>query len=594
MSANPPGAGLLSMEQLARLQALARELNPVQRAWASGYLAAGAGATAANDPASTAAQLRATVLYGSETGHARDVARRLGEQLGASGAAVRVLGMGEYRPRELKDERFLLVVTATHGEGDPPEPARGFYEFLMGRKAPKLAGMQFAVLGLGDSSYEFFCKTARDIDARLEALGGERLCERRDCDVDFEQPAAAWRAAAVPLIAARLKAAGATAGRVTAGEATAAATSPQASFTEDRSAELPAVVLDHLRLNGRGSDKATYHIEFDIDGSPVRHLPGDALGVVVQNDPALVAELLEPLGLGSDTALAAALGSGYEITALTPGFIEAYARAGEIGTLAELCAAKDRSALRGFMANRQIVDVVREYPVKGLSAQTLKDMLRKLEPRLYSIASSAEAAPGEIHVTVAEVQFRSRFGPRFGVGSGQLCRRIEPGTALQVYVQRNEQFRLPEDPATPVIMIGAGTGVAPYRAFMQEREVQGTAGRAWLIFGERRFRTDFLYQAEWQQYLKDGLLTRMDIAFSRDQRDKVYVQHRLRERGRELFAWLEEGACVYVCGDAQAMAPDVHAALIDVVAEHGALDAESAREYLNELTLERRYRRDVY
>jgi sulfite reductase (NADPH) flavoprotein alpha-component len=591
MSANPAGAGPLTPEQLARLQNFARELNPVQLAWASGYLAAGAAAGSVAATVSAAPAVRATVLYGSETGHAKAVATRFGERLGASGAPVRVLGLGEYRPRELKDERFLIVVTATHGEGDPPEPARGFHEFLMGRKAPKLAGLKFAVLGLGDTSYEFFCKTAQDIDARLEALGAERLCARRDCDVDFEAPAGEWTETAVPLFAQQLKAAGAAAGSVTAADATAAA-APASS--EVRSANLPGVVLDHLRLNGRGSDKATFHIEFDINGSPVRHLPGDALGVVVQNDPALASELLEPLGLGSDSALAAELCSDYEITVLTPAFIAAYAQAGNIAALAELSAAKDRSALRRFMLNRQITDVVREYPIRGLPAEALKAMLRRLEPRLYSIASSAAAAPGEIHVTVAEVQFQSAFGPRFGVASGQLCRRIEPGAELQIYVHRNDQFRLPDDPATPIIMIGAGTGVAPYRAFMQERELHGAGGRTWLVFGERRFRTDFLYQTEWQQYLKNGLLTRLDIAFSRDQHDKVYVQHQLRARGRELFAWLEQGACVYVCGDAERMAPDVHDALIDIVATHGGRDTESAREYLNDLTLERRYRRDVY
>jgi sulfite reductase (NADPH) flavoprotein alpha-component len=592
MSANPAGVSPLSPEHLARLQAFARELGPLQRAWASGYLAAGVD-PALQAAAPAVASLQATVLHGSETGHARGVAMRLGEQLSAAGVPVRVIGMGDYRPRELKDERFLLVVTATHGEGDPPEPARGFHEFLMGRKAPKLAGLQFAVLGLGDSSYEFFCKTARDIDARLEALGGERIRERRDCDVEFEAPAAEWSAAAVPMFVERLKAAGAIAGSA-AVSAAGLASPADALFTDGRSAPLPAVVLDHLRLNGRGSDKSTWHIEFDINESPVRHLPGDALGVVVQNDPALVAELLEALGLGSDTALAGELGRSHELTALTPGFIEAYARAGDIAPLAKICADKDRSALRKLMANRQIVDLVREYPLKGLSGSALKGMLRKLEPRLYSIASSAEAAPGEIHITVAEVQFRSTFGTRLGVASGQLCRRIEPGAELQVYVQRNEQFRLPEDPATPVIMIGAGTGVAPYRAFMQQREMHGAAGRAWLFFGERRFRTDFLYQTEWQRYLKDGLLTRMEVAFSRDQAEKVYVQQRLRECGRELYAWLEQGACIYVCGDAESMAPDVHAALIDIIATHGGRDAESAREYLNDLTLERRYRRDVY
>lgn len=593
MSAHPAGAGPLTTEQLARLQALARDLGPLQRAWASGYLAGMESAPAPAIAAVPSAGARVTVLFGSETGHARGLAARLGKLLGDSGVPARVVGMNDYRPRELKDERFLLVVTATHGEGDPPEPARGFCEFLMGRKAPRLDALQFAVLGLGDSSYERFCQTARDFDARLEALGATRLQARRDCDVDFDAPAAEWIAAAVPACAAQLRSTGPRATAVVTPIGAASATVVEAD-ADGRSAHVPAVVLDHLRLNGRDSDKSTCHIEFDLDGAPLRHLPGDALGVVVENDPALVAELLEPLGLGSDTALAAALRTDYEITTLTPAFVAAYARAGGIEPLAALGAGKDRTALREFLQDRQIVDVVREFPVRGLAPDAITGLLRRLEPRLYSIASSAAANPGEIHVTVAQVNFRSAHAERFGVASGQLCRRLGPGVSLPVYVQRNDGFRLPGDPAVPIVMIGAGTGVAPYRAFLQERELHGARGRSWLVFGERRFRSDFLYQAEWQQYLKDGLLTRMDVAFSRDQQDKLYVQHRLRERGRELFAWLEEGACLYVCGDARSMAPDVHAALLDIVADHGGRDHEAAREYLNDLTLAHRYQRDVY
>ncbi|WKZ12783.1 MAG: flavodoxin domain-containing protein [Gammaproteobacteria bacterium] len=592
MSANPASTGLLTPEQLARLQALARDLGPLQRAWASGFLAGQGALPAIAGAPSTGARL--TVLFGSETGHARGLAARLGKLLGDSGVPVRVLGMGDYRPRELKDERFVLVVTATHGEGDPPEPARGFCEFLMGRKAPRLDELQFAVLGLGDSSYEHFCKTARDIDARLEALGATRLHERRDCDVAFDGPAAEWIAAVVPACAARLRAAGPRPAAGMVAQIGAVGSADAGVQADERSAELPAVVLDHLRLSGRDSDRPTWHIEFDVDEAAARHLPGDALGIVVENDPALADELLDALGLGGDTALADALRKDYEITALTPAFIEAYARAGGVAPLAALCTGKDRAGLRQYLQDRQIADVVREYPVRGLGAAAVSGLLRRLEPRLYSIASSASAHPGEIHVTVAQVAFRSAGGERFGVASGHLTRRTGPEAVLQVYVQPNSGFRLPASPDVPIIMIGAGTGVAPYRAFMQERELQGAGGRSWLVFGGRRFRSDFLYQAEWQRYLKDGLLTRMDVAFSRDQADKLYVQHRLRERGRELYSWLEDGACLYVCGDARSMAPDVHAAFIDIVATHGGRDRESAREYLNELTLGRRYRRDVY
>lgn len=580
-------ASILEPGQQARLEALARELTPTQIAWASGYLAglvAQAAASTAAQPAA-AARRPVTVLFGSETGNAGSLAARIGRQLTDRGVDSQVVSMGEYKPRNLKDEQLLIVVTATHGEGDPPESARGFFEFLMGRKAPKLEGLRYAVLGLGDSSYEHFCKAARDIDARLEQLGAQRIHARADCDVDFEATAGGWIEALTPQLATL-----AVPALPAALEVPAAPPPPGAPACGPAS----ATVLDLIRLNGRGSDKTTCHVEFDVSAAGLQHQPGDSLGIAPANDPALVAELVEQLGLSPDESLERALHGEYELTVLTPGFIEGYARAGDIEPLVKLCADKDRTALRRYMENRQILDVVRAHPLRGLPAGQFTALLRKLEPRLYSIASSAAAAPGEIHITVAEVSFASPLAQRLGTASGQLCRRTEPGASFQVHVERNEQFRLPEDPQTPLIMIGAGTGVAPYRAFMQEREARGARGRTWLFFGERRFRTDFLYQGEWQQYLREGWLTRLDLAFSRDQERKIYVQDRLRERGRELYGWLQEGACLYVCGDAKSMAPDVQAALVDIVATHGGRDAESAREYLNDLTLERRYRRDVY
>lgn len=586
-------ASILSAEQQTRLQGLARELSAEQLSWASGYLAGVAAAASAqrSAPAPVLAGARrgpqVTVLYGSETGHARGLAERIGRMLAEKGIHGRVTSMGEYKPRNLRDERFLVIVTSTHGEGDPPEPARGLVEFLMGRKAPRLNGVRYAVLGLGDSSYEHFCKTAKDLDARLEQLGAERLRPRVDCDVDFSATASTWIDELIP----RLET---LAGRAESPFLVASTPAGAATAADPSGGVLSATVLEHIRLNGRGSSKATFHIEFGLADADVRHAPGDSLGVITENDPALVDELLDALGMAADQDLVRSLQTEYELTVLTPGFIDAYGNAGNIEALTKLVSGPGRGALRSYLCDRQIVDVVREYPLKGLSSAALRGMLRKLQPRLYSIASSASAAPGEIHITVSEVRYQSAFGSRSGVASGNLCSRAGEGASFQVFIERNDNFRLPEDPATPIIMIGAGTGVAPFRAFLQEREAQGARGKSWLFFGDRNFRTDFLYQTEWQQYLKDGLLTRMDVAFSRDQDRKAYVQNRLRERGREVFGWLQEGAYVYVCGDAKQMAPDVNAALIDIVATHGGWDTETAREYVNEMTLERRYRRDVY
>jgi len=585
----------LTADQMARLSSFAREFSPSQWVWISGYFAGlaqagGAGLAPAQTQvvASSSAPEQALVLYGTETGNAKGLAKKVVEQFASRGFEARAVDMEAYKTRELKTEKHIIVITATHGEGDPPDPARPFFEFLSSKKAPKLNQAHFAVLGLGDTSYEFFCKAAHDMDAQLETLGAVRLLDRVDCDVDYEETAHAWIEQVVEAFSTRMEPASSPSLHV---ESPHAVVGELAHGSEDQ--PLHATLGERVLLNGRGSDKATYHIEVMLENDDPIHHPGDALGVVVENDVALVEEIVHALGFNSNGA-AEKLRRECELTILTPKFIKAYGEAADAAELKALSAEGNRDALNAYINNRQIVDVVREYPVQGMAPDLFTGMLRPLKPRLYSIASSAEACPGEIHLTVAEVVYESPLAKRYGVASAYLNHRLEESAALRVYVEPNTRFRLPDDPQTPVIMIGAGTGVAPYRAFIQEREVRGQEGRSWLFFGDRRFRTDFLYQAEWQQYIKDGYLTRMDVAFSRDQERKMYVQHRLLEHGKEIFAWLEEGAILYVCGDAKHMAPDVHNALIRIVAEQGGHDEEAAREYVNALTADKRYKRDVY
>lgn len=590
----------LDREQAEQVNRLVGSLAPAQLSWVSGYLAglqgqplAGVGGEA--QPA--AAQHRLTILYGSETGNAEALAERAGELAAARGLSVRVQDMADYKAKSLRDERLLMVITATHGEGDPPDTAADFHEFLHGRKAPKLAGTKFAVLALGDSSYEHFCQTGRDFDARLAALGGERLVERVDCDVDFEETAEQWLARALDGFAEQAEAAP---DNVVAFSAPA---SRPAASRYDRKHPFPAEVLDRVLLNGRGSPKETHHIELSLEGSGIDYQPGDILGVVPENRETVVAELLEALSLsGEETVsapsgevtLAEALRRDYEITTLTPAFIGAWAEAAGAEALQELTGEERRGELMAWLEGRHVIDVVSEYPVPRLDAATLLGMLRRLQPREYSIASSHAANPGEVHLTVAAVRYESHGRERQGVASTYLADIAEPGATVPVYVRPNKNFRLPGDPQTPVIMIGPGTGVAPFRAFLQEREEQGIEGGSWLFFGNPHHRTDFLYQTEWQRWLKDGVLERMDVAFSRDGEEKVYVQDRLRERGAEVWQWLQSGAHVYVCGDAERMAPDVHAALEAIAREQGGLDAEGAHEFLRELQRAKRYQRDVY
>lgn len=583
-------AGPLSPEQAAQLEALVGTLTAEQALWVSGYLAGYNARARAVAPAAAAAPAAqpVTILYASETGNAASLAKKLNERAKAKGLPTKLLDIADYREKELKGERFLVVVTSTQGEGEPPTSAAGFYEFLHGRKAPRLEGLKFAVLGLGDSTYEHFCKTGRDFDARLAELGAARMVERVDCDVDYEAPSAAWMDGLLDRLVREAKP---TDAKVVAFPQVAAHAAP-AEPLYDRTNPFQASVIENLRLTGRGSSKEIRHVELSLEGSGLTYEPGDSIGILPQNDPELVGELIGALGLAGDAALEQALTREYEITTLTGRFLGGWA---ELSGAKELKAlAADPSAQKAWMHGREVIDVVSAFPVPGVDAKSFTGLLRKLPPRLYSLASSQAASPDEAHIVVSTVRYDSHGRQRKGVASTMLAERVRPDDTLPVYINSNRHFRLPTSPDAPIVMIGAGTGVAPYRAFMQEREERGATGRSWLFFGERNFRTDFLYQIEWQRWLKDGVLSRIDLAFSRDQAEKVYVQHRLLERAAELYAWLEEGAHLYLCGDAEQLAPDVHAALLQVVAGQSGRSAEQAAEYLKTLQREGRYQRDVY
>lgn len=633
---------ILSAAQLEQIHSLATSLSPEQVIWVSGYfagLSAPGGVAALAPPNGAALQAPGvpgtngsapgtstgagviTVLFGSETGNSKDLAAEVAAAAGEKGLTVKIADMADYKPRSLKEERTLLVIASTHGEGDPPQTALDFFEFLEGRKAPKLPELRFSVLALGDSTYEHYCGAGRRVDERLAELGAERLAERVECDVDYEDDAAAWIAKVVEELAAAAPAQNGATG-ATANGAPAAGTNggaflngaPALGFPANGApaAAAPAFskknpflapVMDNLVLTGRGSTKETRHLELSLEGSGLHYRPGDVLGIVPRNDTALVATLLDRLSLSADTeievkgeatSLGEALTSRFEITAATPRFLERWAELSGAEELRELSTAERAKERLAFLQGHHILDIIERFPAPGTEPEGFIGGLRPLQPRLYSIASSLEAAPDEVHLTVSTVRYALHDLERIGVASGYLAGIADDEEAtVPVYVQSNEHFHLPDDD-TPIIMIGAGTGVAPYRSFMQEREARGTGGRSWLFFGERNFRSDFLYQVEWQDLLKGGALSRLDLAFSRDGAEKVYVQDRLREQGCDLYSWLEDGAWLYVCGDAARMAPDVNEALLDLVAEHGGLDREGAEDYLAEMRRDRRYRLDVY
>lgn len=598
MTARDVSGPSLTPEQWRLVEALVQSLAPAQARWLGGYFT-GLETGLRLPPSQVVSSMQSasrklTILYGTETGNSAELARSLEAAAKAKGLDCSLSDMTDYKVRQLAGEEDVLIIVSTYGEGDPPQPATGFFEFVEGRKAPKLEGKRFAVLALGDSTYEFYCEAGKRLDRRFEELGGERIAPRVDCDIDYEEAAEAWTRAIVERL-------GAEAGEATVPAAAASSLAAPPSVHDKRN-PFPAPVIDNIAIVGRGSTKETRHIEFSLEGSGLVYEPGDALGIAASNDPAVVAALIDTLALqpdaefehkGQTLRLDDALTHRFEITTATPRILDYWALLSEADALKQLLQ-DDRSGDRSvFLHTHHIIDIVRRFPVADVMPQGFVSALRPLQPRLYSLASSLAAAPDEAHLTVAPVRYDLHGEPRCGVASGLLADRAELDTVLPVYIQSNPHFRLPRDDA-PIIMIGAGTGVAPYRAFLQEREVRGARGKSWLFFGERNFRTDFLYQTEWQDWLKDGTLGRMEVAFSRDGNDKVYVQHRMKEQSRDIFAWLEEGAHVYVCGDAANLAPDVHEALINIVASEARTGREAAEDYVRSLQSDHRYQRDVY
>ncbi|CQJ10620.1 NADPH-dependent assimilatory sulfite reductase flavoprotein subunit [Yersinia enterocolitica] len=596
----PPSSLLpLSPEQLARLQAAVGEFSPTQMAWLSGYfwgmVNQQPGAVVAPAVAAPAA-VTITLISASQTGNARRLAEQLRDDLLAAKLNVNLVNAGDYKFKQIAQERLLVIVASTQGEGEPAEEAVALHKFLFSKKAPKLPEMAFAVFGLGDTSYEHFCQAGKDFDNKLAELGAQRLLERVDADVEYQESAQQWRQQIVAALQARVPAQSAAAVAVTPSGAVDEITSSPYS----KAAPLTAQLSVQQKVTGRNSEKDVRHIEIDLGDSGLRYQPGDALGIWFDNDPALVEELLALLWLkgdeqvsidGQNISLSQALRSQLELTQNTTLIVDKYAALSRDEKLIALLA--DKPALQHYAKNTPIVDMVRQAP-SDLNADQLVALLRPLTPRLYSIASSQAETENEVHITVGVVRYNIDGRPRTGGASGYLADRLEMDGDIRIFIEHNDNFRLPTNPETPVIMIGPGTGIAPFRAFMQQREADGATGKNWLLFGNPHFTEDFLYQVEWQRYVKDGLLTRIDLAWSRDQADKIYVQDKLREQGAELWNWIQQGAHIYVCGDANRMAKDVEQVLLDVVALHGAMDAEQADEYLSELRLARRYQRDVY
>ncbi len=591
----------LSDEQWQQLNESIKLLDQQQSLWLSGYLAAQANYAVASNPTadtlSVAAQApvsksKLTILYGSQTGNGQTVAEQLYSQAQAAGLSAELYSLADFSVKQLSKKQLLTLVISTHGEGEAPDDAELFHEQLFHKKAPSLKDLQFSVLALGDSSYELFCQTGKEIDERLVELGAKRLTDRVDCDVDYEQNAENWIAQVLPLVTEQLK----TENNITAFPNQVL---QQQSPSYNKQNPYLAEVLAVQKITGQGSPKNTFHIELGIDPQHIQYQPGDSLGVLANNSDDLIhavishwqADETQVFEFKHQKATLPELLKTIELTQINKPIIKYLAERTQDEQL--LLMAADHQVFTQYVQKHQFIDLLQQFdPESTIAVQDWLDQLRAVTPRLYSIASSQAVHEDEIHLTInLEDASASGF---YGLASGLLCANTRPGDELAVYIEPNPNFKLPTDQTQNIIMIGPGTGVAPFRSFVQERVEVGATGKHWLLFGNPHFATDFLYQTEWQKLVKSDQLQHIDLAFSRDQSHKVYVQDKLQQQAERLWQWLEGGASLYVCGDMTHMAKDVENTLIKIIETHGKLSTEQAADYLKTLKRARRYQKDVY
>lgn len=583
------------------LKKIIENYNDKQLAWLSGYLWGRAEKSSVEQvlpsttPPSnmTQAEQKVTIISASQTGNARRVANELSQDIERLGIAVTHLPAGEYKAKKLSQEEILILVTSTQGEGEPPEEALSLYKYLFAAKAPKLTHLKFAVFGLGDASYPKFCQAAKDFDQRFAELDAQRLLLRVDADTDFQTVSTSWRQAVIDKLS-QLQLSN-----------TQSPTENSTSIAVNsslyhRDNPFIATVNVNQKITSRDSDRDIRHIELDLSDSDLHYQPGDAVGVWYQNSNELVEEILSITQLAGDTpvehhgqqiALKTVLTEYVELTQNTPIIIEKYAQAVQHPELLTLIG--DREALLEMSQTLPLVDMLNRYRGK-IEVQTFVELLRPLTPRFYSIASAQDEVGSEVHLTVNVVHYQVDDKIRMGGASGFLANQIADQDQVKIFIEHNDNFRLPDDTYAPIIMIAAGTGIAPFRAFLQQRASQGATGKNWLFFGNPHFISDFLYQVEWQSYVKEGLLTRIDLAWSRDQAEKIYVQDKLIAQASDIWQWLQEGAFIYVCGDAKRMAKAVDLALQQILMTQAQYSQEQAISYLDELRTQKRYQRDVY
>lgn len=585
----------LNEQQLGALSSLSAGLNREQLIWINGYFQGLLASTGAVQPGTAALQVKSTkkltILYGTHTGRSKTIAGKLAQKLANHGVEVSSIALDEYKTRQLAAETNVVFIVSTHGEGEPPAMAEDFHAFITGKRSPKLPQLNYSVVALGDKSYKLFCKTGIDIDNALAQSGAKAILPILKLDVDFDDDVARWIDEFTATFV-EISATSAQVGVVAAGQ--------QNGQEYSRKNPFKATVLDKVKITGRDSDKEVYHVELSLEGSGINYEPGDSVGILANNPPALVDSIIQHAGFtGTELVslkegeflLKEALSDRLEITVLNRDVIQKYQEKTGDKKLQEII--ENEAEFDRYLWGHDVLDLLEDFP-HSFSAQEFVEVLRSFPARLYSISSSQAAVGNEVHVTVATVRYSHKGRERAGACSTYLADRIDIDSPVSVFIEKNPAFKLPDNADTPVILVGAGTGVAPYRAFLQHREANDQKGKTWLFFGERRFHSDFLYQIEWQKLLKDGYLEKIDVAFSRDQKEKIYVQHRLLEKQKELYEWLNNGATIYLCGDMKQMARDVQKTLLQIFEAEGGMSEEKALEFLKKLKKEKRFQTDVY
>ena len=583
----------LNEQQLNALSSLTAGLNREQLLWINGYFQgflASSGTTSQVVKSQPKSDKQLKILYGTHTGRSKTIAGKLAGKLASRGVEVVSVALDDYKTRQLISETNVVFIVSTHGEGEPPAMAEDFHGFITGKRSPKLPNLNYSVVALGDKSYKFFCKTGIDIDQALEKSGANSILPILTLDVDFDEEIDRWIADFTDVFA-----------EIPADNTPSnIQNSSENNETYTRKNPFHATVVDKVKITGRDSDKEVYHVELSLDGSGITYEPGDSVGILANNSPQLVDDILTVSGFnGAESvtikegnfSLSEVLSNHLEITVINRDVVQKYqaiVRNSELQKVIE-----NEELLDQYLYGHDVLDLLQDFPF-SFTAQNLADVLRAFPARLYSISSSQAAVGDEVHITVSTVRYSNKGRLRGGACSTYLADRIEIDSQVAVFIEKNLAFKLPESEETPVILIGAGTGVAPYRAFLQQREANNQKGKTWLFFGERRFHSDFLYQVEWQKLLRDGYLEKIDVAFSRDQEEKIYVQTRLIEKQKEVFEWLKGGANIYLCGDMKQMAHDVQNTLLRIFETQGGLTEEKALEYLKTLKKEKRFQTDVY